>query len=625
MPDFYGLTGSFAPVAFGLPTTPTNFSGVATGVAFSLFGNPSMPTNFVGVASSFVEGAAGLTYTQTAIAGTATTPSFVLRAPNGTWLVRTRNASSQFTLHKSTDGLNWTSVLRHGNADAAIRPSDGLLVVANSGAFSVSMDYATWTTQSVTGYTSTNMVSVCWTGTEFRAIGSNWDCFGSDGNGTWTRIGATGIGGASFSLGSVRHGNGVLVLGANNGIIRRSTNGGSSWGVVTSQFGTDTILRLHYDAATGTWVAVGTNGKISVSTDDGATWTARTSGVSVTLWDVAKVGAKWLAVGSSGVVLESDDTVAWTLSTGVFGASNLTAIGADGDEAIIYSTAPELAKVTYEAGGGVQFLEVGFGSPASVQSYPTTSIIRQASFGTPQRHIPNIAYVPFGPVEFGRPVLGFVDLIGAAEGFTASFGLPRILESLPDTTQPATPDVSYHDYRRVTGVRLPVFGTPYSASNVQTVAYRFLPVKFGRPSLAHLPRARGLFSTRFGKPSTMTDSVHSTYRIRGVGFGYPRLRIEPTARGFSSTGFGTPIDPVSRASGFSSVRFGLPETEPNPHRAFGFSLHGRFGQPRSIRGIEHADGFFAPVFGEPRIEASHVALHIWPQTQFGAPLMKRVV
>lgn len=592
----------------------------ASGFLATVFGQPSTPF----VAKSFETGVPTLEYALTEIDGADTTGSFVTRAPNGTWLVGTRTTADSGAVATSPDAASWvvTSVSR--NHDAAIRPVDGLCILPAFGAFRSSTNYTTWATETVAGYETTDMASVCWTGTNFRAIGSNWDCFGSTGDGTWTRIAATGIVGF-FSGARIRSGNGVLLAcTSSGGTLRISTNGGASWASVTSQFGTSGINDLYYDATTATWMAVGASGKVSISTDDGANWTARNTDITSALYGVSKVGSKWVVVGAGGVVLESEDTIAWDVSSGAFGSKIVRAIGASGDEAVLYADGALIGHATTNAAGERVSLMGDFGVPSFEAEYAAKGFTVPA-FGTPKRHIPNIAYVPFGPVEFGRPVLGFVDLIGVAEGFTASFGLPMMLEALPDTTQPATPDVSYHDYHRVSGVRLPVFGTPYSASNVQTVAYRFLPVAFGRPSLAYLPRARGFFSTRFGKPSAMTDSVHSTYRIRGVGFGYPRLRIEPTARGFSSTRFGTPLDPASRASGFSSVRFGLPGTEPNPHRAFGFSLHGRFGQPRSVRGIEQADGFFAPNFGEPRIEASHVALHIWPQTQFGAPLMKRVV
>jgi hypothetical protein len=59
------------------------------------------------------------------------------------------------------------------------------------------------------------------------------------------------------------------------------------------------------------YVAAGDQGSI-VSSPDGVTWTTRTSGTTVTLYDVAHGNGRYVAVGQGGKILASDDGVAWT-------------------------------------------------------------------------------------------------------------------------------------------------------------------------------------------------------------------------------------------------------------------------------------------------------------------------
>ncbi len=64
----------------------------------------------------------------------------------------------------------------------------------------------------------------------------------------------------------------------------------------------------------GTYVLVGSSGKIQTSTDL-ITWVVRTSGTSEGLNDVIHDGTRWIAVGSNGVSLTSTDAITWTLVT----------------------------------------------------------------------------------------------------------------------------------------------------------------------------------------------------------------------------------------------------------------------------------------------------------------------
>lgn len=64
----------------------------------------------------------------------------------------------------------------------------------------------------------------------------------------------------------------------------------------------------------GTWVAVGSGGRIVTSTDL-KSWTLATSGTSTDLKDVRFDHGRFIAVGKRGTVLVSDDGTNWTLGT----------------------------------------------------------------------------------------------------------------------------------------------------------------------------------------------------------------------------------------------------------------------------------------------------------------------
>src|SRR5690606_27716092 len=53
-------------------------------------------------------------------------------------------------------------------------------------------------------------------------------------------------------------------------------------------------------------------GTILVSTDDGATWTPANSTTTNTLFGVAWLGTRYVAVGGSGTVLTSPNGTTWT-------------------------------------------------------------------------------------------------------------------------------------------------------------------------------------------------------------------------------------------------------------------------------------------------------------------------
>lgn len=85
--------------------------------------------------------------------------------------------------------------------------------------------------------------------------------------------------------------------------IRRSSDG-ITW---TSTGSAATVAMIDVFYANGVFVAVGQNGNVWVSTDDGSTWSDKTATVnlpSVDFWGVSYVNGKWLMVSSLGSVYQ---------------------------------------------------------------------------------------------------------------------------------------------------------------------------------------------------------------------------------------------------------------------------------------------------------------------------------
>lgn len=72
----------------------------------------------------------------------------------------------------------------------------------------------------------------------------------------------------------------------------------------------------------GLFVAVGKNGTIITSTDNGTTWTARSSNLTTRLQGIAFGNDLFAVVGYSGTIITSTDTITWTSRISGVGTSN---------------------------------------------------------------------------------------------------------------------------------------------------------------------------------------------------------------------------------------------------------------------------------------------------------------
>ena len=101
-----------------------------------------------------------------------------------------------------------------------------------------------------------------------------------------------------------------------NGTIVTSGNNGGTWTTCTSGT-TEDLQKVFYDGTL--FIAVGTTGKILTSSD-AITWTARTSGTTENLYGVSKFNTSYIAVGTNGKILTSSNGTTW--ATGTSGVSD---------------------------------------------------------------------------------------------------------------------------------------------------------------------------------------------------------------------------------------------------------------------------------------------------------------
>lgn len=91
---------------------------------------------------------------------------------------------------------------------------------------------------------------------------------------------------------------------------------------VSDARGTERNVAFKVSVAPRIWVAVGSGGTILTS-EDAATWTSRTSGTTASLRDVENGNGLWVASGDGGTIRTSPDGKTWTSrSSGITGAIN---------------------------------------------------------------------------------------------------------------------------------------------------------------------------------------------------------------------------------------------------------------------------------------------------------------
>ena len=181
--------------------------------------------------------------------------------------------------------------------------------------------------------------------------------------------------------------------------------------------------------------------------------------------------------------------------------------------------------------------------------------------------------------------------------------------------------ITIRDQTAVTGFKLTSFGQASSPS-VQLCEARdtVLGYLFG---VAHTATGRlMLFGTHDAARSQAAASTCAT------AFGAHNRVGRFKAASTQAARFGAPTVNQGRVvTGHSRVRFGRHISRQRGFRATGLLLSGRMGWPTCSATLpgRKVSGFKAPAFGTHNVNHQYRALHIWPQTRFGCPLMKRFI
>lgn len=247
-------------------------------------------------------------------------------------------------LWASTDAINWSEVVT-GNTQIlySITYGAGLYVaVGASGALITSSNGSTWTASNA--ISGLDLYVVSYQNSQFIATGQNTRTWYSTDGLVWNTSLVDGFVGTfsdnsnNFWLTSW----GDIYTGGLPGSVTRVGSAGDD---VFNNFGHDTVNgiaiavtqtgRIYYStdgihfsqAATGypalrgvfrdtqRWIVTGDNGTILTSTN-GYTWTAQTSGTSVALNSATiHAGSTYVVVGASGTILTSPNAVTWTAQT----------------------------------------------------------------------------------------------------------------------------------------------------------------------------------------------------------------------------------------------------------------------------------------------------------------------
>lgn len=208
--------------------------------------------------------------------------------------------------------------------------------------------------------------------------------------------------------------------------------------------------------------------------------------------------------------------------------------------------------------------------------------------------------------KFGTPLALGITWFGAPEGFYATrFGSPY--RFIP-------PSVFYTIVTGATGFRASIFGTPLTPVITVGEPAGWRHTRFGKPVLGSRPltkyglhRAALVAYAEAGAPATRFGAASGgrVHRAAGVRFG--------------SFGVPTYIETHLAGSVRRRARFGLPRALTFAHTTYGFSRHGRFGQPLARTPVFYPEGFDLTRFGTPASDQRHYALHIPPVTGFGRP------
>lgn len=181
----------------------------------------------------------------------------------------------------------------------------------------------------------------------------------------------------------------MFVAVGNKGLIYTSLDNGSTWDRAVSGTGFDLHgVCVATVGTTSTIIVVGKHGTI-ITSSDGITWTARTSGTNKNLYSVTGYTDNIVAVGAGGCILSTTDVATWTSRTsgvdtnlrGVCCYSGTPLFVAVGDAGVILTSADMSTWASRTSGVSTALKGVFYGSALYV-AVGNSGVIRTSSDGT---------------------------------------------------------------------------------------------------------------------------------------------------------------------------------------------------------------------------------------------------
>lgn len=174
----------------------------------------------------------------------------------------------------------------------------------SAGSIFTSNDAVNWTQQTNIAGISSTLRSIAYGNNTYVAVGDSGRIATSIDSTSWT----SRTSGTTSRLDRVGFGNGVFMAVGRANTVVRSTDNGSTWSFITVS---GTYRGITYSNVTNEWVIVGDGGVISTSSNDGASWSSRSSGIVTDLQGINFIGSAFYATGANGVILRSADGITW--------------------------------------------------------------------------------------------------------------------------------------------------------------------------------------------------------------------------------------------------------------------------------------------------------------------------